>query len=330
MNKAKCTKELYCDFLIAAQTNFTCTQSAELSCGTLAHDAVNRWLCNRKMTPSILWEHTQPLVDRTSGYLIIDDTVLDKPWGFDIGLTKWQYSGTHHRVVHGIGLETVLWTDGTTHMPVDYRIYAKQEDGYTKNQHFQAMVINAHHRGFHPKAVLIDAWYTTVANLKMLDSLQWDWLAELQSNRLISLKPHEHQRLDTLTIPTAGLKVHLKNYGTIKVFKSTAPNGRVGYFATSDLNQSTADVEQVYATRWQIEEYHRGLKQTTGIDQCQARKQRIQRNHIFCSILAFVALEVRRIETDVSWYQSKREIIEQALVTYLKQPFIELPALASA
>ena len=95
MNKAKCDKELYCDFLIAAQNNFTCTSLADLSGGTIAHDSINRWLLKNKMTPKILWEHVKNLVKLKSGWIIADDTVTDKPYGENIGLARWQYSGTH-------------------------------------------------------------------------------------------------------------------------------------------------------------------------------------------------------------------------------------------
>lgn len=330
MNKAKCSKELYCDFLIAAQNNFTCTELANLSNGKLAHDSINRWLLSHKMTPKILWEHTKSMVDPISGWLIADDTVGDKPFGQDIALAKWQYSGTHHRVVHGIGVETLLWTDGNSHIPLDYRIYAKHQDGYTKNQHFREMILLADHRGFKPEGLLMDAWYTTVDNLKMIDKLNWTWVAELQSNRLVSTEPHKHQRVDSMDIPNEGKIVHLKAYGFIRVFKLVAPNSKIGYFATNDQNKTKKDIKKVYAFRWRIEEYHRGLKQATGLENCQARKGRIQRNHIFCSILAFVALEQRRIDTGISWYQSKKEIINQALVRYMKKPFIKLPVIASA
>lgn len=330
MNKAKCNKELYCQFLLSAQNNFTCTQLSELTDKKISHDAINHWLRDKKMTPKILWEHTKSLVSKESGYLIADDTVLDKPFGENIELSKWQYSGTHHRVVHGIGLETFLWTDelGEKHIPVDYRLYDKTHDGYTKNQHFQEMIKLAHHRGFNPQAILMDAWYTTVANLKTIDSYHWNWVGELQTNRLVSLEPHQHLHLEELNITKDGLRVHLKAYGFIKVFKLIAPNGRIGYFATNDQTKTQKDIEKVYALRWKIEEYHRGLKQAAGISRCQARKGRIQRNHIFCSILSFVALEARRLKTDISWYQTKREIIHNALARYLKKPFIKLPTLA--
>ena len=35
--------------------------------------------------------------------------------------------------------------------------------------------------------------------------------------------------------------------------------------------------------RWKIEQFHRELKQTTGIEKNQCRKARIQCNHIACA-----------------------------------------------
>jgi hypothetical protein len=39
------------------------------------------------------------------------------------------------------------------------------------------------------------------------------------------------------------------------------------YVASNDLNQSTtSDVQKVCAIRWKVEEFHRELKQLTGIE----------------------------------------------------------------
>ncbi|HAU1599276.1 TPA: transposase [Legionella pneumophila] len=39
----------------------------------------------------------------------------------------------------------------------------------------------------------------------------------------------------------------------------------------------------ICAIRWFVEQFHREVKQLTGIDKCQYRKQRIQRNqHCLC------------------------------------------------
>ena len=43
---------------------------------------------------------------------------------------------------------------------------------------------------------------------------------------------------------------------------------------------------------WAIENYHRGLKQCCGVERCQARSARAQRNHIGMAIRAFLRLEL--------------------------------------
>ena len=37
----------------------------------------------------------------TEAYLIFDDTVINKKYGYNIELTRRQYSGNEHQVVHG-------------------------------------------------------------------------------------------------------------------------------------------------------------------------------------------------------------------------------------
>lgn len=37
------------------------------------------------------------------------------------------------------------------------------------------------------------------------------------------------------------------------------------------------DIKTVFAQRWKIEEYQRGLKQTTGIEKCQRVRKRVAR-----------------------------------------------------
>jgi len=50
---------------------------------------------------------------------------------------------------------------------------------------------------------------------------------------------------------------------------------------------------------WQIEVYHRGLKQFTGVERGQYRLEVSQRNHIGLAIRAYIRLEVHRLQTGV-------------------------------
>ena len=67
-------------------------------------------------------------MDGTTGVLVLDDSVLDKPFARKMDLVHYHWSGKHHRVVKGIDLLTLLWTDGDRHLPCDYRIYDKPTD----------------------------------------------------------------------------------------------------------------------------------------------------------------------------------------------------------
>ncbi|MBI3335425.1 MAG: transposase [Candidatus Portnoybacteria bacterium] len=325
MNKPKCDEYLYVQFLIAAQNNFTCTELSKVSPEAMAHDAPTRLLNQEKLTPTLLWKNVKAHVRVKEGYLIADDSVIDKPHSNDMDLVHWQYSGTRHQIVKGIGLETLLWTgiEGQ-HIPIDYRVYDKDTDGKTKNQHFQDMIRSTLYRGFSPEYILMDTWYTSLENLKLIDKVNWKWIAPLRKNRIVSATPHHHQHLEELSIPDEGGIVHLKAYGFIKVFKTVSKDGDVEYYATNDINLSKHDVERIYTKRWKIEEYHRGLKQQTGIAKCQARKARFQRNHIWCSLNALVVLELYRIKTNISWQEAKLSIVREAVHQYLLNPQYKL------
>lgn len=320
--KKKWTKDLYCQFLLASQRNFTATQAADLT--TVSHDTITRWLTSVKLTPNILWEHVENLVEKKGGVLIVDDSVIAKQYSrsHELPLLSYQYSGAYHKVIQGIGLvNLVIVGKDDMCLPIDYRIFSKKIDGRTKHQHVQEMITLALHRGINPSVVAFDSWYGSIKTLKFLEKKKMVWVTVLKNNRIVDHNEH----LPDKTIPKEGLLVHLKAYGMIKVFKTfSQAKGEVEYLATNKLDMVILDIKTVAAQRWKIEEYHRGLKQTTGIEKCQARTQRSQRNHIFCSIISFVALEIQRTKKNISWYQAKQAIIQDAMRHYMLKPSISL------
>ena len=104
------------------------------------------------------------MVDRGQGLLLLDDTTLDKLYAQKMDLVTYHWSGKHGRVVRGINLQTLLWTDGEALIPCDFRVYATAHDGKSRNDHFQAMLKEAKERNFEPRFVLFDsgmpAWET--------------------------------------------------------------------------------------------------------------------------------------------------------------------------
>ena len=79
---------------------------------------------------------------------------------------------------------------------------------------------------------------------------------------------------------------------------------------------------------WRIEEYHRGIKQFCGVEGCQARRAKAQRNHIGLSIRAFLRMECHCFALGLSWFQAKLDVIRHAVRTYLANPSMLLPQAA--
>lgn len=249
------------------------------------------------------------------GLLVIDDSTLDKPHA-------------RQAVVQGINLVSLVWTEGDCCLPVDYRIYHKDSDGLSKNDHFQRMLRQAQARGFTPALVACDGWYSSLENLKLVRDNGWFRLTRFKHNRQVSLQPGQALAIDALAIPASGLVVHLRGYGFIRVFRLVDPHGHAQHWATSQL-ELTEDTRRSQAERaWCIEEYHRSLKQFTGIERAQFRRGRLQRNPVGLALRAFVRLELHRLHQWISHAEPKAPIIRHPLRLYLAHPTIRLPSTA--
>ena len=76
------------------------------------------------------------------------------------------------------------------------------------------------------------------------------------------------------------------------------------------------------AIRWKIEQFHRELKQLTGIEANQCRKARIQRNHICCCMLVWLQLARQAKRLKQSLYQVKRGLLSDYLREQLRSPSV--------
>ena len=331
MNPPKISELDYINFLIAAQTVFSSVEASKThpaEVGAPAHDAYTRLLQRLPPDSAALWQEVEPLVEVTQGVLVIDDTTLDKPYASQMALVTRHWSGKHRRVVKGINLTSLVWTDGRCRLPCDFRLYDKAQDGLSKNDHFRQMVKQAQQRGFSPQLVVFDSWYSGLDNLKLLRRLQWPWLTQLKSNRQVSFDQTGNRAILEILIPMHGRNVHLKGYGWVKVFRTVGTNGDAEYWATSELNMTLEQAAFHALDAWQIEVYHRGLKQFTGVERGQYRLEISQRNHIGLAIRAFVRLEAHRLRSSMSWFETKTSIIRSAVRLYLAKPALTLHSTA--
>lgn len=331
MNRPRCTDTDYIDFLVATPRSVSAIEAARSQparAAAPAHDAFTRLLHRLEPDPATLWHEVAPLVERERGVLIVDDTTLDKPYAHKMALVHRHWSGKHHAVVDGINLITLLWSEGESLLPCDWRVYDKPNDGITKNEHMLAMLLTAKQRGFMPEYVLFDSWYASVDNLRLIRDCGWRWLTRLKANRRVSIDYQGKRALESWPIAQTGTVVHLEGFGLIRVFRVLATDGETEYWATNDLAMREGRRVKYAAMAWGIEVYHRALKQECHVERAQVRVARAQRNHIGMAIRAFVRLEWHRLRTGISWGAARAAIVRDAVRTYLAHPCYLLPATA--
>lgn len=330
MNPPKVTDADYINFIIATPRVVTATEASSCqpeSTNAPAHDAFTRLLSRLEPDAGQLWEEAKTQVDFNSGILVLDDSTLEKPYSRFNSLVYRHWSGKQGEVVNGINLITLLWTDGDRAVPIDYRIFDKDSDRKTKNDHFAEMLMQAYFRGFNPEMVCFDSWYSSVENLKMIRALGWHFLTRLKSNRRVNPDKKGLQAVSEIETPAdAGRVVWLKDFGLLRVFRIVATDGTAEHWATNKIEMSDLERVKFAGFSWQIEQYHRGIKQFCLIERAQCRRRRPWQNHIGLCLRAFLRIESHCYRTGISWFEAKTSIIRDAVRVYIANPrYLLLP-----
>jgi len=327
------TKQQYVEYLICTIGNFTGTNLAE-HLDNVSHDTITDYLQAERLTAHGLWELAGGLIeDSPEAFMIVDDSVQDKRYSRFIELVKMQYSGAEHGLVRGIGVVNLVHSAGAEKdfYPIDYRIYAPDQDGKTKNDHFAEMVRNAvSDKAIQAKRILFDTWYASADNLKLVHRLGLTFFTTLKSNRMVSLSKEEgYIHLDQIDWTSErlqnGVMIKLKEVPfKVRLFKLVATDGDVDWVITNcpDETLTAQAAQDASDVRWQVEELHRGLKQLTGTEKCQCRKGRSQRNHIACCYHAWLSLKVKANELGKTLYQTKHDLLSDYLRAELRKPRI--------
>ena len=335
--KPSVTRLDYCQYLLVSQINYTLTNFAD-HCEQFSHDEINRYVRRDKLTPRLIWDNVRAQVVPTAkAYLVFDDTVLDKNYSFAIELVRRQYSGNAHGVIKGIGVVTCVYVNPETDQfwLLDYRLYDPDGDGKTKLDHVQDMLTNVQYQKELPfYAVLMDTWYATKDLLLFIEGLEKIYYCPLRDNRSVddSGGAQPSRRIDSLawseTELQQGKRIKIKGFPNdhkVQCFRVAVSTHRTDYVVTNDVAQdSTEGTRKVCAFRWKIEQLHREGKQVTGLERCECRKARIQRNHIACALLVWVRLKALAAETGRTVYQLKHGLLDDYLIQQLKHPTLKM------
>lgn len=217
---------------------------------------------------------------------------------------------------------------------IDYRIFDPDTDGKSKLDHVREMLQIAQRRKLLFQGVLMDAWYASKEVMMQIARMGKLFYCPLKSNRLVDDSGGEepYRRIETLDWSDAelmqGKLVKVRGFPgdfKVKLFRVEVSTHRTEWVVTNDLSEdSTQGAQEVSALRWKIEEFHREAKQLTGLEDCQCRKARIQRNHIACSLLVWVRLKTLAYQSQQTIYQIKHGLLHDYLVHQLKYPSVKM------
>lgn len=336
---SKLTHWEYCQFLLVSQVNYTQTYFADHS-EEFSHDRINRLMRENKLTPQELRQQVKKeMVLSENGYILFDDTVLDKRHSFSIELVRKQWSGNAKKVIKGIGVVTCVYVnpDIGKFWVIDYRIFDPERDGKSKLDHLLEMWRTILHVEQVPfRIVLMDSWYATMKVMKSIEKAKKIYYCPLKSNRQVTQSPDDpYSRVDSLTWSEneidEGKLVHLKKFPKghqVKLFRIELSTQRTEYVVTNDHSQdSTNATRKESAIRWKIEQFHREAKQVTGLESCQCRSQRAQRNHIACAMLVWIRFNQIAQDTQTNVYHIKQGLLRDYMRDQLRNPSISmLPA----
>jgi len=322
---AKCNLSTYVSFLLSEPKNASCTRLSNIL--NLSHDSINRFLQREDYSPQDLFAEVKSQISLQGGTLSIDDSVIDKPYS-DPNKTEligYFWSGKPKRSVKGLNLVTLYYTDvNQTCVPVNFRLVDKST-GKTKNDYFIEMLNEVRLWGLKPSWITGDSWYSSLDNCKFLKHQELNFMFAIKNNRLVSIEKGTYLQIQPLDIPAdASLTVYLKGFGFVKVFKKIFKNEYryyVLYQAQEDkLNPIRyEDFERIHNEHWNIEQFHRAIKQVCNVERFQVRNTQAIKNHIFCAISAFVKLEFMRVKNLISnWYEIQKNLFTDVIRIFIQ------------
>lgn len=332
---AKIVTSDYAQMLLNGVDNFTATYFSEVI-GTVSHDTIGRSIATIKLSPKVVREKALELIiPSLNGYLALDDSVMDKASSEEIELATAQYSGQKHGITTGIGVVTLVYINPELdkYWILDYRIYDKNTDGKKKTEHALEMIqywqtiheLHPEHAPF--TTVLIDAGYTCKKIMQYVIKVNKYFYGVMPKSRKVS---YEHTDPNTGEITIIYKHVgelgwedktregeSLRKYGKVvcvdflpkdiklKLFLVRAKH-RKEYLVTNQVSiETTEDAKKVGGFRWKIEQFHREVKQLTGVAKCQARKGRKQRNHICIAFVVWHQLNELAKQMQTTMYEVK-------------------------
>lgn len=335
--------DIYTDYLISSFGLTTGTGLSQMVDGAISHDRIQRFLASPARSGADLWKEVKPFIRQIQseeGVLIIDDSISEKPYTDENAIICWHYDHSKGRSVKGINFISALYHVDEVSLPVGFHlvektaVYQDPKTGehkrramVTKNEVYQQLLRQAVANQIPFRYVLNDVWFASAKNMMFVKhDLERDFVMPLKTNRKLALslddkRQGQYVRIDTLTLePGTRLTIYLEGVDfplhlVKQVFTNEDGSFGVLYLVTSDLDLTCDDITTIYGKRWNVEPYHKSLKQNVSLSRSPTKTVTTQRNHLFAALCAYVKLELLKQTTHTNHFALKSKLYLRAVRT---------------
>ncbi len=272
------------------------------------HDAINRLLRTHDISSRALMKAVTAWAKRLgTGYLAVDDVVVEKPFSKRCGWMGWTYSTAQKRKVHGFHVVVLLWCCGCWRIPVAYRLWRPKAKCRAKNYRKKSqlawdMIVEVVAQGLPIEYIAMDTLYSGGWLTKKIDRLGLKWVGVLHPNTTVFYR-NQRQNVKTLSarlklkwrkrlgLRARSIRAYLPKYGHLRLVVTRNRHGNGEVLATNDLDTDLTTLVLRKRSRWSIETLFRDAKQFSGLAACQCRADRAVVLHVAFVLLAFILLQ---------------------------------------
>lgn len=351
--------DLYSDYLIASFSLATATGLSALVDEAYSHDQITRFLGQKRYDQKTYWKTVKPVirqVETEDGVLLVDDTIEEKPYTDENEIVCYHYDHSQGRTVKGINIvnfvyHTSLDNEQTMSIPVAFELVAKTEvyqdkktgkykrkSKISKNEMVRdRLKILVQRNRLKLKYIIWDSWFSAKENMQLVkNTLHKDFVAAIKSNRLVALSAQDKRDGQFMAVSDLDMNVgecrlvYLKGIEfPLLLVKQVFINkdGSTGtlYLVSSDTSLTYAQITTIYQKRWNVEVFHKSLKQNAALEKSPTKTVRSQSNHIFAAMIAFIKLEQLKLRHRTNHFALKTKLYIKAI----KAAFSELNSFAS-
>ena len=333
--------DLYSDYLISAFGQTTATGLSSLLNGEISHDQMQRSLAGEAQTSADLWRIAKPHVrkiESRDGVMIVDDSIAEKPYTDENDIICWHYDHSQQRTVKGINFVTCLYHTQGVSLPVGFELVRKtkryidpksgkekRRADKTKNEMYRDLLQQALQNQIPFTYALNDIWFASAENMNFVKLiLKKEFIMPLKGNRKVAMsvdakQAGRYQRVDMLELePMNPVRVYLEGVEFAlllvkQVFTNEDGSTGIQYLVTSDTTLDGNGMTAIYQKRWNVEPYHKSLKQNASLEKSPTQTVVTQTNHFFAALCGYIKLELLKGDTKLNHFALKAKLYLSAI-----------------